>query len=66
MCKAGGKFDASGRQPVPEREAAQAAQPHTESEINWNQWWPFDRATGTALRLLNRKPPQPEFEEALL
>lgn len=34
-------------------------------EIDWRQWWPFDRATGTALRQLNRKPKQ-EYEEALL
>ena len=32
-------------------------------EINWQEWWPFDRATGTALRQLNRKPKQ-EYEEA--
>ena len=35
-------------------------------EINWQEWWPFDRATGTALRQLNRKPPMEQFEEALL
>ncbi len=39
-------------------------------EINWNEWNPFERATGEALRQLNRrqhKPKQqPEGEEAPL
>ena len=39
-------------------------------EINWNEWNPFERATGEALRQLNRrqrKPrQQPEGEEAPL
>lgn len=39
-------------------------------EINWSQWWPFDRATGAALEQLNRRQPKrnvmDEFEEALL
>lgn len=33
-------------------------------QINWNNWWPFKRATGQALRQLNKKP-QPDWEEAL-
>lgn len=41
-----------------------------EKEINWNEWNPFERATGEALRQLNRrqrKPKQqPEGEEAPL
>ena len=35
-------------------------------EINWQHWWPFDRATGTALRQLNRKPSINQFEESPL
>ena len=38
---------------------------YPKKEINWQHWWPFDRATGTTLRQLNRKPKQ-EYEEALL
>ena len=38
------------------------------SEIRWNEWWPFERATGNALKQLNKKQPkqQPEYEEAPL
>lgn len=37
-------------------------------QIKWNEWWPFTRATGDALRQLNRKQPkpQPDVPEALL
>ena len=37
--------------------------------INWNEWNPFERATGEALRQLNRrqrKPTELDGEEALL
>jgi hypothetical protein len=37
--------------------------------INWNEWNPFERATGEALRQLNKrekKQTMPEGEEALL
>ena len=37
--------------------------------INWNEWNPFERATGEALRQLNKrekKRSMPEGEEALL
>ena len=32
-------------------------------EINWQHWWPFDRATGTALRQLNRRQPKQATEQ---
>lgn len=38
-------------------------------EINWNEWNPFERATGEALRQLNRrqrKSTELDGEEALL
>lgn len=36
--------------------------------IDWQEWWPFERATGDALRQLNRKKKLDlnEFEEAWL
>jgi len=36
--------------------------------INWNEWWPFTRATGDALKQLNRRQrtPAEQYEEALL
>jgi hypothetical protein len=40
-----------------------------DKEINWNEWNPFQRATGEALRQLNRrqrKPTELDGEEALL
>lgn len=34
-------------------------------EINWNEWNPFERATGEALRQLNRRQKkQKEFDDA--
>lgn len=41
-----------------------AKAPATEGRIDWSRWWPFTRATGKALRELNR--PQLTNEEALL
>lgn len=39
-------------------------------EIKWNEWWPFDRATGDALKQLNRKQRKhnvaDDFEDAPL
>jgi hypothetical protein len=36
--------------------------------VSWNEWNPFERATGEALRQLNRRQPKPtnDVEEALL
>ena len=34
-------------------------------EVDWNAWWPFTRATGAALKQLNKKP-KVEGEEALI
>jgi hypothetical protein len=38
------------------------------SPIDWDQWWPFTRATGAALKQLNRRQPAPamclDLEEA--
>ena len=37
------------------------------SPIDWNEWDPFKRATGGALRQLNkRQPMRLDYEEALL
>jgi len=48
------------------RQAERTSQEDREpTEINWQKWWPFDRATGAALRQLNQKQ-QPEYEDALL
>ena len=55
-----------GHQHAVEREAGAATASGQEPETNWANWWPFDRATGAALQRLNRKPKQPEWEEALL
>lgn len=35
---------------------------------DWSQWWPFERATGEALKQLNRKQKQQfdDYEEALM
>ncbi len=30
-------------------------------EIDWSQWWPFERATGAALEQLNRRPRKPDL-----
>jgi hypothetical protein len=37
-------------------------------QIKWDEWWPFTRATGDALRQLNRKEPKASLDmpEALL
>ena len=42
--------------------------PAKASEVRWNEWWPFERATGTVLKQLNKRQPkqQPEYEEAPL
>lgn len=44
------------------------AEKRKKENINWNEWWPFTRATGDALKQLNRKQPKQfeDFEEALL
>jgi hypothetical protein len=36
--------------------------------INWNEWWPFTRATGDALKQLNRRQTKQleDYEEAPL
>lgn len=48
---------AARRQPrkngVVEEPALQDSAP--QSEINWQTWWPFTRATGAALEQLNRR-----------
>jgi len=40
----------------------------TPREISWNEWNPFERATGSALKQLNRRHKQldTDWEEALL
>jgi hypothetical protein len=41
-----------------------------EHEIDWKTWWPFERATGDALRQLNKRQPKrnelTDYEEAPL
>jgi hypothetical protein len=41
---------------------------HQTQTINWNEWWPFTRATGAALKQLNRRqsPQSTNVEEAPL
>jgi hypothetical protein len=38
--------------------------------INWNEWNPFERATGKALKQLNKRQPkkheEPDAEDALI
>ena len=37
--------------------------------IDWNTWWPFERATGNALKQLNKRQPAvclDDFDDALL
>lgn len=46
-------------------EAEAVAEQDQKPEINWSHWWPFDRATGVALRQLNQKQVE-QYEDALL
>lgn len=52
-----------------EQAEARAAK-DTPQSINWNEWWPFTRATGAALRQLNQRQPKhndlADYEEAPL
>jgi hypothetical protein len=62
------KANQQRNQVSPVRPASRGGAEKTEKarEVNWSGWWPFDRATGDALRQLNRKPKLEEPEEALL
>jgi len=48
----------SGRQAVADK-VKKPARKNKKAEIDWNTWWPFTRATGDALRQLNRRQPKP-------
>ena len=52
----------------PKRMADAGTKRKKPEEVKWNEWWPFTRATGDALRQLNRKQPKPlpDVPEALL
>jgi hypothetical protein len=43
---------------------------HTSGKILWSEWWPFTRATGPALKQLNRPQRKDSYphdaEEALI
>ena len=45
-------------------DAQTSTRKNRKAEINWSEWWPFERATGTALRQLNKRQPKPEYEDA--
>lgn len=51
---------------TPLRARSRRAQSSKTEDIDWSRWWPFERATGEALRQLNRRQPKPveQFEEA--
>jgi len=63
-----------------ERDKAPSRQPqsskHTERTtqacpVDWKEWWPFERATGNALKQLNKRQPKStgcldDIEDALL
>ena len=71
MCTTGGEFDkAQSRQPLDRAKTKGASRKNKEAQIDWQTWWPFTRATGTALRQLNRKQPKTnhlnDVQEALL
>lgn len=71
MRTTGRKSDAPQQaQHVVERQTKRPTRKNKEPEINWQTWWPFTRATGTAFQQLNRKQPKTNsFEnipEALL
>ena len=59
MCTTGGEFDkAQSRQPLDRAKTKGASRKNKEAQIDWQTWWPFTRATGTALEQLNRKQPK--------
>jgi len=71
MCKTGRKLDETQpTEQVVARQTKRTSRKNKEPEIDWNTWWPFTRATGTALRQLNRKQVKRntlnEIPEALL
>ena len=64
MCTTGGEPNQTqSRQPLDRAKIKSASRKNKEAQTDWQTWWPFTRATGTALRQLNRKPKQ-EYEEA--
>lgn len=50
--------------------SSQKAAEHGSERILWSEWWPFNRATGTALKQLNRPQRKDNYphdvQEALL
>lgn len=53
MPKASGQPDSQARKRPSHKAHAQTAT--RQDAIDWGTWWPFDRATGEALRQLNKK-----------
>jgi len=51
-------------------ESSPKAVVHTSGKILWSEWWPFTRATGPALKQLNRPQRKDSYphdaEEALI
>lgn len=35
----------------------------TQHPIDWSTWWPFTRATGEALKQLNRRQPKKQLDD---
>lgn len=71
MCKTSRELDeAQPEQPLVAIKTKKLTRKSKEPEIDWATWWPFTRATGTALRQLNRKQVKRntlnEIPEALL
>jgi len=56
------------RKPNQETRTRAEATRRTESSakaypIDWNTWWPFERATGAALKQLNKRQPASRLDD---
>lgn len=56
MCTTGRELtETQLRAPTGANKTKRVARKNQEPQIDWQTWWPFTRATGTALRQLNGK-----------